>query len=439
MLNNRLLGLILMVLLIGLMWFYLTDASRDHAAPINLISQKPDDAKPKTNNKPAKIAATPAPEQPLPTPSKQPLVAAEDSAWTYLQLYQKYRLAFRCYYPYQSIHNAKADYDYVAEYINFFKHNNIKNQDSPSAKQIEQLEKFLTECLALQEQIAARDDFVPIQEKENYWNATRVYIEQWLLSYPTTTADELYLKKSWQLRSAWLKTLDALLLATHGENTLSDEEIATIQQQIKDLWDERRDQRRALAEAFTAEMSDAYDQMIVSLQNQLKDQLHVDKDYRNDLLQEWDAQTLALESRILDGPVESYQLITETLNLSLGHTFNQPSGGYQRFVGRRIQTKIPEYEILSDRLMPLSAVRMPSHFDLLYPLANLWLMCERGLACGPNSEWMTERCLGIALNKADDKACGLAVDRYFLETLLSPNQAIDITGLKTMLQALYGS
>lgn len=440
MLNNKLLRLALILVLLGLIWFYQFHVAKETNAPINVISQKFDESRPKTNNSVAKTTDIPAKEQLSSMQISQQNDKDENSAWTYSQLYQKYRLSYRCYDPYRRMHHAKADFDYVEEYRKLFKRRNIKNQDSPSAEQIERLETFLTQCLSLYDQIAARDDFVPIPEQDNYWNATRVYIEDWLLSYPTTTANELYLKKSWQLRNAWLKKLDALLQATHGDNTLNDEEIATIKQQIKDLHSERWDQRRALAEAFTTEMSEAYDQMIASLQDKLKDQLHVDKAYRNELLQQWNTQTLTLESRLLDGPVESYQMITETLNLTLGHTFNPPGGGgYQRFIGRRIQAMIPEYEILSDRLMVLSEVRMPTHFDLLYPFANQWLMCERGLACGPHSEWMTERCLGIATNQADAMACNQSVDRYFLDFLLSPNQAIDINGLKSMLQELYGS
>ncbi|MGJ8662561.1 MAG: hypothetical protein ACSHWU_02875 [Marinicella sp.] len=433
--------LLLMIVLGIFIWMYLNDDHKTTSAvsPINQVSLKTE-PKSKANKTQPTQKVVPSNE----TVVKQKIVPIEDAAsknkWSYLDLYQKYRLAYHCYEPYQRYHYAKIDFDYIDQYTQTYQYRNHDGHEQPTESQIELLEQFLTQCLELQDQVATFNGFTPVAKNEDYWNATREFIEAMLLDYPAATVDEKYLKTSWQLRSTWLDKLDAVLLASYGDNTLSDEEISTIKQHIKDLRVERREQRAALGEAFTLEMGDEYSQMITSLQNQLKDQLHVDQKARAILLQQWDAQTLALEARLHNGPVESFQLITETLNLSLGHTFNRPNNnGYQRIIGRRIRELVPEYEIHSDRLMLLSEVRMPNHFDLLYPFAHLWYMCESGLPCGHNSEWMRARCLGFDTGRADLASCNQSYDRYLIDHLISPNQAVDINGLKTMLKELYGS
>jgi len=297
----------------------------------------------------------------------------------------------------------------------------------PTPAQTQLLQQWQGQCLNLWR---IYGDYDPsLNENQRLVTAIVETIEQRLNKTAAKTQREKQIKQVLNLSKQWQLRFNALEQALAGENSLTEAELADIQNQIQQLSGE---QFRIITESqnnsdLSEQISDINQEI-----SQLNEVIANQKVKNPNTIEQAKVAFEAIDQQLFKQFYTTYGAVFyEALSTVVGHDNLRYLGSGFSLSGQASHQRITPV----DMVLEANNIRNNLWHKESISSATLLYLCDLGIDCSATSGLMINFCLTGYPNYPD--ACGLTVQDFLRHHFISPNQWSDVNRLKGSYQEIF--
>lgn len=366
---------------------------------------------------------------------------SSDQLRSYMVVYHDLKFAKRCLPYYREEHEKKDMFD-AERYLQEQMHNPWITTVEINAVQLNAFKDFIQAC-----DILKKTTFVRAGIDKRYPDYIGEYpvlteLQSELEQTQAKTKAEQSLKQALQLKKQWEKLVPQLVVASKGEFVMTDAELQENRERIIELAEHMSPNEEGIDNIDIESMMALADEM-QQIRTAMEETTAPDEERRSALLVEFQ-QLESQMQRLLNSPyLETFLVLMSALDFSDGFDL-KVSTEYTKFQIKDMQKYVPEYVSPSSILKEMSVIPDSDYYNVLVePAAKLYL-CRRGYRCDETSDLITDYCFGsldslnLMTGQIHEQACGLSLQNFVEDYLLSENQKTDVMALLQLMEEAYG-
>lgn len=257
-------------------------------------------------------------------------------------------------------------------------------------------------------------------------------IERRLNSALPTTKREQAIKQVLKFTKQWQLRFTELEQALTGENSLTEAEIADIHSQMEQLSDE---QFQIIADSQTAQNNSNLTDQIARINQQISELNNIlmqQKVKNPDTIEQAKAAFKSIDQQLFKQFYTGYgEVFYEALKTVVGHNNLRYIGSGYSAGGQAGHQRITPVNMV----LEANNLRTNIWHRETVNSATLLYLCNLGIDCTATSELMIDYCLTDYFNYPS--GCGLTVQEFLRQQLISPNQWSDVQRIKNSYREIF--